>query len=217
MPQPIRELSKRFLREPEMLTIAHKMLTVPAIEQVYYEVRPYQKMDALCRVLDSQGFRKALVFCATKRSVDEITVHLQQRGYQADGLHGDMNQTQRDRVMNRFRTDGIEILVATDVAARGIDVDDVDAVINYDIPTMWKAMYTGSGVLAARAAKARPLPSSRYANSTRSAKSSAIPRPASSRANCRPCVTSTTSALPSCWMKSGKPWPSALWIAGGYW
>lgn len=134
MPQPIRELSKRFLREPEMLTIAHKMLTVPAIEQVYYEVRPYQKMDALCRVLDSQGFRKALVFCATKRSVDEITVHLQQRGYQADGLHGDMNQTQRDRVMNRFRTDGIEILVATDVAARGIDVDDVDAVINYDIP-----------------------------------------------------------------------------------
>ena len=134
MPQPIRELSKRFLREPEMLTIAHKMLTVPAIEQVYYEVRPYQKMDALCRVLDSQGFRKALVFCATKRSVDEITVHLQQRGYQADGLHGDMNQTQRDRVMSRFRTDGIEILVATDVAARGIDVEDVDAVINYDIP-----------------------------------------------------------------------------------
>ena len=134
MPQPIRELSKRFLREPEMLTIAHKMLTVPAIEQVYYEVRPYQKMDALCRVLDSQGFRKALVFCATKRSVDEITVHLQQRGYQADGLHGDMNQTQRDRVMSRFRTDGIEILVATDVAARGIDVDDVDAVFNYDVP-----------------------------------------------------------------------------------
>lgn len=85
MPQPIRELSKRFLREPEMLTIAHKMLTVPAIEQVYYEVRPYQKMDALCRVLDSQGFRKALVFCATKRSVDEITVHLQQRGYQPTG------------------------------------------------------------------------------------------------------------------------------------
>ena len=130
MPQPIRDLSKRFLREPEMLTIAHKMLTVPAIEQLYYEVRPYQKMDALCRVLDSEGFRKALVFCATKRNVDEITVHLQQRGYQADGLHGDLNQTQRDRVMGRFRSDGLEILVATDVAARGIDVDDVDAVIN---------------------------------------------------------------------------------------
>ncbi len=134
MPQPIRDLSKRFLHDPEMLTIAHKMLTVPAIEQTYYELRPHQKMDALCRVLDSQGFRKALIFCATKRNVDEVAVHLQQRGYQADGLHGDLNQTQRDRVMNRFRTDGIEILIATDVAARGIDVDDVDAVINYDIP-----------------------------------------------------------------------------------
>lgn len=134
MPPAIRELSKRFLREPAMLTITQKMLTVPAIDQVYYEVRPYQKMDALCRVLDSQGFRKALVFCSTKRSVDEVTMHLQQRGYQADALHGNLNQTQRDRVMNRFRTEGIEILVATDVAARGIDVDDVDAVINYDIP-----------------------------------------------------------------------------------
>ncbi len=134
MPAPIRELATRFLREPEMLTIAQKMLTVPAIEQIYYEVRPHQKMDALCRVLDSQGFRKALVFCSTKRSVDEVTMHLQQRGYQSDALHGNLNQTQRDRVMNRFRTDGIEILVATDVAARGIDVDDVDAVINYDIP-----------------------------------------------------------------------------------
>ena len=134
MPPPIRELSKRFLREPEMLTIAHKMLTIPAIEQTYYEVRPYQKMDALCRVLDSQGFRKALVFCSTKRGVDEVTTHLQQRGYQSDGLHGDLAQAQRDRVMQRFRTEGLEILVATDVAARGIDVDDVDAVINYDMP-----------------------------------------------------------------------------------
>ena len=134
MPTPILELSKRFLREPEMLTIAHKMLTIPAIEQTYYEVRPYQKMDALCRVLDSQGFRKALVFCSTKRSVDEVSTHLQQRGYQADGLHGNLAQPQRDRVMQRFRAEGIDILVATDVAARGIDVDDVDAVINYDMP-----------------------------------------------------------------------------------
>lgn len=134
MPPPIRELSKRFLREPETLTIAHKMLTVPAIEQTYYEVRPYQKMDALCRVLDSQGFRKALVFCSTKRSVDEVATHLQHRGYQSDGLHGNLAQPQRDRVMARFRTGGIDVLVATDVAARGLDVDDVDAVINYDIP-----------------------------------------------------------------------------------
>ena len=134
MPAPILELSKRFLRNPEMLTITQKMLTVPAIEQTYYEVRPYLKMDALCRVLDSQGFHKTIVFCSTKSSVDEVASHLQQRGYQSDALHGNLNQTQRDRVMNRFRTEGIEILVATDVAARGIDVDDVDAVINYDIP-----------------------------------------------------------------------------------
>ncbi len=134
MPAPILELAKRFLREPEMLSIARKMLTVPAIEQTYYEVRPYQKMDALCRVLDSQGFRKALVFCSTKRGVDEVCIHLQQRGYQADGLHGDLAQPQRDRVMQRFRAEGVDILVATDVAARGIDVDDVDAVINYDMP-----------------------------------------------------------------------------------
>lgn len=134
MPPAIMDMAKRFLKNPEILKITQKLLTVPTIEQVYYEVRPHQKMDALCRVLDSQGFRKALVFCSTKRSVDEVTMHLQTRGYQADGLHGNLAQPQRDRVMGRFRTGGIEILVATDVAARGIDVDDVDAVINYDIP-----------------------------------------------------------------------------------
>ena len=134
MPQVMMELAKRFLKQPEILKITQKMLTVPTIEQVYYEVRPHQKLDALCRVLDSQGFRKALVFCSTKRGVDEVTMDLQTRGYQADGLHGNLAQPQRDRVMGRFRTGGIEILVATDVAARGIDVDDVDAVINYDIP-----------------------------------------------------------------------------------
>ena len=134
MPPAILQLSKRFLRDPEMLAIAQKTLTVPAIEQVYYEVRPHQKMDALCRVLDAQGFRKALVFCSTKRNVDEVTAHLQQRGYQSDGLHGDLAQSQRDRVMQRFRGEGLDILIATDVAARGIDVDDVDAVVNYDIP-----------------------------------------------------------------------------------
>jgi ATP-dependent RNA helicase DeaD len=134
MPAAILDLARRFLKNPEILQITQKMLTVPTIEQTYYEVRPYQKMDALCRVLDSRGFRKVLVFCSTKRAVDEVTMHLQTRGYQADGLHGNLAQPQRDRVMGRFRTGGIEVLVATDVAARGIDVDDVDAVVNYDIP-----------------------------------------------------------------------------------
>ncbi len=134
MAPAIMDLSRRYLNNPELVKVTQKMLTVPNIEQVYFEVRPHQKMDALCRLLDSQGYRKALVFCSTKRSVDEVTVHLQARGYQSDGLHGNLAQAQRDRVMNRFRTGGIEILVATDVAARGIDVDDVDAVVNFDIP-----------------------------------------------------------------------------------
>lgn len=134
MPAPIKKLAETYLQEPEHLRVEQKTLTVPGIEQTYYEVRYYQKMEALCRLLDAQDFRKALIFCATKRAVDEMIVHLQSRGYQADGLHGDLAQGQRDRVMKRFRSGELEILIATDVAARGLDVDDVDAVINYDIP-----------------------------------------------------------------------------------
>ena len=134
IPPDIMELATRFLDNPEILKITQKILTVPTIEQAYYEVRQHQKLEALCRLLDSQGFHKALVFCSTKRGVDEVAMHLQTRGYQADSLHGNLAQPQRDRVMGRFRTGGIEILVATDVAARGLDVDDVDAVVNHDIP-----------------------------------------------------------------------------------
>lgn len=134
MPPAMMDMAKRFLQNPELLKVTEKMLTVPSIKQVYYELRPHQKMEALCRLLDSKGFHKALVFCSTKRSVDELTSHLGARGYMADGLHGNLVQSQRDRVMSRFRSGTIEILVATDVAARGIDVEDVDAVINYDIP-----------------------------------------------------------------------------------
>ncbi len=137
MPPAILELAQQFLNKPEFLKVTPKMLTVPSIEQIYYEVRPFQKLDALCRVIDVYNPKRAIVFCSTKRGVDELTSHLQGRGYQADGLHGNLSQAQRDRVMNRFRNTGkagLEILVATDVAARGLDVDDVEAVINYDIP-----------------------------------------------------------------------------------
>ena len=134
MRDEILQLAKRFLKNPEFLKVTQKVLTVPNIEQIYYEVRPFQKMDALCRVLDVYNPKLTIVFCSTKRGVDELTANLQGRGYQADGLHGNLNQTQRDRVMNRFRKGNIEVLVATDVAARGIDVDDVEAVVNYDIP-----------------------------------------------------------------------------------
>ncbi|GFM38072.1 DEAD/DEAH box helicase [Desulfovibrio psychrotolerans] len=134
MPQEILNLAKRFLKDPEFLKVTQKVLTVPNIEQIYYEVRPFQKIDALCRVMDVYNPKLTVVFCSTKRGVDELTANLQGRGYQADGLHGNLNQTQRDRVMNRFRKGGIEILVATDVAARGIDVENVEAVVNFDIP-----------------------------------------------------------------------------------
>ncbi len=134
MPPAIQELAERFLHDPKTLKITQKRLTVPTIEQVWFEVRQHQKLDALCRVLDTWNPSRAIVFCSTKHGTDELVSHLQGRGYQADALHGNLSQTQRDRVMGRFRSGNLEILVATDVAARGLDVDDVDAVINYDIP-----------------------------------------------------------------------------------
>ena len=134
MPPAIRELAERFLNAPQMLQITQKHLTVPTIEQTWFEVRQHQKLDALCRVFDTWNPKRAIVFCSTKHGTDELVSNLQGRGYQADALHGNLSQTQRDRVMNRFRVGNLDILAATDVAARGLDVDDVDAVINFDIP-----------------------------------------------------------------------------------
>ncbi len=134
MPRPILDLTKNYLRDPEFIKITQKEITVSGIEQYYYDVRQFQKADALCLVLDSQEVRKGIIFCSTKLGVDELTTHLMARGYQADALHGNLAQSQRDRVMNRFRNGSIELLVATDGAARGLDVDDVDLVVNFDIP-----------------------------------------------------------------------------------
>ncbi|GHV53477.1 DEAD/DEAH box helicase [Deltaproteobacteria bacterium] len=134
MPQAIQDLAARFLHEPELLKITQKRLTAPNTEQVWFEVRQHQKLDALCRVLDTWNPKRAIVFCSTKHGTDELVNNLQGRGYQAEALHGDLSQTMRDRVMGRFRKGSLDILVATDVAARGLDVEDVDAVINYDIP-----------------------------------------------------------------------------------
>jgi len=100
-----------------------------------FEVKQQAKTEALSRLIDLYNLKLSLVFCNTKRRVDELVEKLKTRGYLADGLHGDMQQKQRDRVMSEFRRMEIEILVATDVAARGIDVGDTDAVFNYDIPT----------------------------------------------------------------------------------
>lgn len=134
MPPAIAEIAKKFQTDPIMVRVVKKELTVPKVEQYYYEVKPKNKVEVLCRLMDLYSPKLSVVFCNTKKGVDELVQSLQGRGYFAEGLHGDLKQEQRDRVMNSFRNGRTDILVATDVAARGIDVDDVEAVFNYDIP-----------------------------------------------------------------------------------
>ncbi len=134
MPRAIQEIAKTYQKNAKTIKVVKKELTVPKIEQYYYEVSRKNKIEVLCRLIDMYNPKLSLVFCNTKRQVDELTMNLQGRGYFAEGLHGDLKQVQRDRVMNGFRSGKTEILVATDVAARGIDVDDVEAVYNYDVP-----------------------------------------------------------------------------------
>ena len=134
MPQAIQEIARRFQKDPVNVRVVKKELTVPKVTQYYYEVKPKTKTEVMCRLLDLYAPKRSVAFCNTKKQVDELVQELQGRGYFAEGLHGDLKQVQRDRVMNSFRAGRTEILVATDVAARGIDVDDVEAVFNYDIP-----------------------------------------------------------------------------------
>ncbi|WP_084591132.1 DEAD/DEAH box helicase [Desulfonatronovibrio magnus] len=134
MPVAITRMAEKYLTDPKIVKISHKVLTVPGIDQIFFEAHKGKRMEALSRIIDYYNPKLSIVFSNTKRGVDHIVRHLQVRGYLADGLHGDMNQNQRDRVMAAFRSGNTEILVATDVAARGIDVDDIEAVINFDIP-----------------------------------------------------------------------------------
>ena len=134
MPKPIMEITKKFQDNAKVIKVTKKELTVPNIEQYYYDVKPKKKEEVLSRLLDIYSPRLSVVFCNTKKQVDLLVNALLGRGYFAAGLHGDMKQEQRDRVMQGFRTGKTEILVATDVAARGIDVDEVEAVFNYDLP-----------------------------------------------------------------------------------
>jgi ATP-dependent RNA helicase DeaD len=134
IPRPIQQLIEKYSRNPQQVRIEQKALTVPTVDQVYYEVPRERKIELLTRLIDIHDLKLGIIFCNTKRMVDELVEHLNAQGYSADRLHGDMNQVQRDRVMNKFRKSGLEFLVATDVAARGIDVDDVQVVFNYDLP-----------------------------------------------------------------------------------
>ena len=134
MPKGILELTKKYQNDPEHIKVVRKELTVPNIKQYYIETRSANKLEVLCRLIDVYNPKLSVVFTNTKRGADELVGDLQARGYFADALHGDLKQTQRDIVMDKFRNGTIDILVATDVAARGIDVDDVEAVFNYDLP-----------------------------------------------------------------------------------
>lgn len=134
MAKPIMEIARTFQQDAEVIKVVRKELTVENIDQFYYEVRPKNKNEVLCRLIDIYNPKLSVVFCNTKRQVDDLISELKGRGYFADGIHGDMKQAQRDRVMADFRSGKTEILIATDVAARGIDVEDVDIVFNYDLP-----------------------------------------------------------------------------------
>jgi ATP-dependent RNA helicase DeaD len=134
MPPSVEQLIKSYTRQPEWIRLETRAAAAPNIEQVYYEVSHTGRVGALCRILESSDLRFGIIFCSTKTAVDGVSEHLMAIGYRADRLHGDMSQAMRERVLKRFRERKLEFLVATDVAARGIDVDDVEAVINYDLP-----------------------------------------------------------------------------------
>ena len=134
MPRPILSLARRYQRAPHVIEVERHEMTVEKINQSYIPIRSFHKGELLARLIERDRPQRALIFMATKRAVDEVVTQLTTNGFAAGGLHGDMGQPERDAVMARFRTGALPILVATDVAARGLDVDNVEMVVNYDIP-----------------------------------------------------------------------------------
>jgi ATP-dependent RNA helicase DeaD len=134
IPPPIRALIKRYSKDPASVKIDVHAQNAPQVDQVYFEVDRRSKLEALTRLIDVNDFRYGLIFCSTKLMVDDLDEHLHARGYVVDRIHGDIPQAQRDRVMEKFRRREFEFLIATDVAARGLDLDDLEVVFNYDLP-----------------------------------------------------------------------------------
>lgn len=134
MPMKIRELAKKYIADHEFISVKQQQLTTSLTEQIYYEVRSYEKFEALCRIIDIEKDFYGLIFCRTKTDVDDVTMKLIDRGYDADSIHGDISQSQREKTLAKFKRKNINVLVATDVAARGIDVNNLSHVINYSLP-----------------------------------------------------------------------------------
>ncbi len=134
MSDDILRLVNTYLRDPQRIDVSGHRVNAPKIDQAYFEIPDKSKPEALARLLDFHNIKLALVFCNTRNQVDALVEILKNRGYFAEGLHGDMSQNQRDKVMNAFRNGSVDVLVATDVAGRGIDVNDIEAVFNYDLP-----------------------------------------------------------------------------------
>lgn len=135
MPSQIRSLANRFLSpDAQHITIEKVTLTVDTVDQFYFEIKHKDRFESLCRILDATAHSTVIIFCNTKRNVDQVTEHLKTRGYNVEGMHGDINQAQRMRTLAKFKEGTTEFLVATDVAARGIDVENISHVINYDLP-----------------------------------------------------------------------------------
>jgi len=134
MPQAIMTIAKKYMGEYDILKVTQRQLITSKTDQIYFEVASGDKFEALCRIIDIEEAFYGLVFCKTKVDVDHISSHLNERGYDADALHGDISQNLREKILNRFKKRKINILVATDVAARGIDVQNISHVINYALP-----------------------------------------------------------------------------------
>ncbi len=134
MPGKIKSLARKYMDGYELLKVKKEQLTTNLTEQIYFEVKASDKFEALCRIIDIEDHFYGLVFCRTKIDVDSVVNHLTDRGYDAEAIHGDISQAQRERTLRKFKKQGVNILVATDVAARGIDVNNLTHVINYSLP-----------------------------------------------------------------------------------
>lgn len=135
MPATIKKIASNYMQDDYMhIQIKSKTKTASTVSQYYFETRPTNKFETLCRILDSRQMENTIIFCKTKRSVDEVVASMQQKHYDVEAMHGDLSQNQRTNTLKRFKSGHIQYLVATDVAARGIDVDNISHVINYEMP-----------------------------------------------------------------------------------